>query len=88
MLYRKYGISQEDYEAMFARQMGVCAICGRPETHIQKNGRVNALHIDHCHSSGVVRELLCNHCNTMLGSANDSIEVLQRAIAYLKKHST
>ena len=75
-----YGITQEEYEAMHATQNGVCALCGRPSFR----GR---LAVDHCHSTGAVRELLCNACNTGLGLFQDSPELLAKAIEYLKKHA-
>jgi hypothetical protein len=58
-----YGISLEQYEAMVARQGGLCAICKeKPE---------KSLCVDHCHTSGRVRGLLCNNCNCMLGFAQN-----------------
>lgn len=60
--YRKfYGITLEQYDAMFAKQAGRCAICGT-----DKPGR-QRLHVDHCHATKKVRGLLCFVCNTRLG---------------------
>jgi|SRR3989442_882027 len=73
---RHYGISWQDYKAMAARQAGACAICKR------KPGRT--LHIDHCHSTGKVRGLLCNNCNSGLGSFDDQCSLLQAAAEYLE----
>ena len=72
-----YKITLEDYEALFALQNGVCAICKSPP------GR-RRLSVDHCHSSGRIRGLLCDTCNPMLGNAHDRIDILQTAIDYLK----
>jgi hypothetical protein len=58
-----YGISLEQYEAMVARQGGLCGIC--------KEKLEKSLCVDHCHTSGRVRGLLCNNCNCMLGFAQD-----------------
>jgi hypothetical protein len=74
----KYGISQEQFEEMLARQCGVCAICSRKEE--SKRGR---LFVDHCHSTGVVRGLLCSRCNSGLGNFRDSPEIMDNARAYL-----
>jgi hypothetical protein len=80
--YRRYGITVDDYDKMLLEQGGRCAICpavsagGRHKKHF---------HIDHCHKTGVVRGLLCNSCNTLLGSSKDSVRTLQNAIAYLKR---
>lgn len=70
----RYGISLADYETMFARQEGRCAICG-------VSGK--KLVVDHNHTTGKVRALLCHHCNTMIGSAREDITILLHAAAYL-----
>jgi Recombination endonuclease VII len=76
-----YGMEPGQYTAMFATQDGKCAICGTTEA--KGKGR---LHVDHCHSTGKVRALLCNSCNLRLGHSYDSIELLQLSIEYLVKH--
>lgn len=43
------------------------------------------LHVDHCHQTGKIRGLLCQKCNMALGLLNDSVEILETAIRYLKK---
>lgn len=45
------------------------------------------LHVDHDHETGLIRGLLCHHCNTLLGHAKDSVDVLEAAIVYLKSRS-
>lgn len=60
-LYRAYGLSLEQFDELFYRQAGRCGCCGddlRP-------GR--AMHLDHDHSSGMVRAILCHACNVGLG---------------------
>jgi hypothetical protein len=80
-LRRKYNITIDDYAAMFAVQSGVCKICGaEPPTG-------KHLHVDHDHSNGRVRALLCTDCNLMLGLAHDDTARLRKAIAYLEEHS-
>jgi hypothetical protein len=76
-LKQVYGISVEEYEALLARQNGVCAIC-------KKKDRVR-LCVDHCHDARTVRGLLCNKCNIGLGHFDDDIERLRAAIAYLER---
>jgi hypothetical protein len=73
----KYGMTLTEYDAMFAEQGGVCAICKRP----QIDGR--RLAIDHDHRTGAVRGLLCNPCNQMLGAVGDNSLSLVNAIGYL-----
>lgn len=75
-----YGITLAERNAMEQSQGGLCAICNSKP----KNGR--PLHIDHDHTTGQVRSLLCGHCNSMLGYASDSIFRLHAAIAYLRGH--
>jgi len=77
-MIRKYGITPEVYKDMFVYQEGACAICGTPPPIDRK------LAVDHDHLTGKVRGLLCQKCNVVLGGANDSIEILTKAIKYLK----
>jgi hypothetical protein len=78
-LIKKYGVTLKDYDAMLISQGGECAICNKPESE-EKHG---VLHVDHCHKTGVVRGLLCNNCNQVLGRAMDNPETLCRAAEYL-----
>jgi hypothetical protein len=55
---------------------GACDLCGK---------QADNLHIDHDHSTGQVRGVLCSSCNTGLGKLGDTIEGLQRAITYLER---
>ena len=83
-LVKTYGITQDQYEAMYKQQGGVCAICGGlPD--IVKHG-ITRLAVDHDHATGKVRGLLCNNCNSGMGIIGDTIEHLERALAYLKQH--
>jgi hypothetical protein len=84
-LKRTFNITLEQYNKMLSVQNNVCAICKKPETKVfKKTGKVNDLAVDHCHSSGNIRGLLCWRCNTAIGRFEDSIEILQNAIEYLK----
>jgi hypothetical protein len=76
-----YGISLETYQSMWNEQNGLCAICGKHESNFAKK-----LAVDHCHETGNVRLLLCNHCNTGLGLLKDK-QTLENAIKYLEKFS-
>lgn len=78
----KYGLTQEQVEEMDAR--GVCDVCGRSAEEVAANGRSGErLHIDHDHETGVVRGVLCKHCNSALGLAGDDPERLIALAAYL-----
>lgn len=84
-LKRNYKITLDQYNQMLLDQNLVCAICLKEETSVDKKlGKVKDLAVDHCHTTGKVRGLLCWKCNTSLGKL-DSIEYLQRAIDYLNK---
>lgn len=76
-LLRKFGITVEQYDEMFAAQGGVCAICSCPP-HYKR------LAVDHNHETGQVRGLLCGWCNRSLGGFRDSTELLVSAARYLK----
>lgn len=86
-LKRYYGMSSSDYMSMFLQQEGKCAICRSPETEKDRHGNIRVLAVDHCHTTGSVRGLLCYACNSMLGQAHDNQETLLAAVAYLRKHS-
>ena len=77
---KKYGILPEDYDQMYIEQEGKCAVCGTHQSSMKKK-----LVVDHCHKTGKVRGLLCNHCNSLLGFSRDNIATLNGAISYLKK---
>jgi len=77
-----YGITVEQWEEMKEAQGNKCAICRRPFT-----GNTKRIQVDHDHTTGQVRDLLCYKCNTLLGQCSDDIDTLQRAIAYLRRHS-
>lgn len=84
-LRKQYGITAEDYARMRADQGGVCAICGNGQSHNVKNGAPARLCVDHCHTTGKVRGLLCVSCNRMLGYARDDPKLLRGAIGYLRR---
>lgn len=78
---RKYGITVEIYNALLLEQNNSCATCLRAAKEFTKR-----LAVDHCHTTGKVRGLLCSQCNTALGKYRDDIETMERAITYLKRH--
>lgn len=77
---RKYNLSLEEVTALWTAQGNKCAICKIEKEKVSTN---NGLHIDHCHTTGKVRGLLCGNCNRGLGMFEDSPELLQSAINYL-----
>ena len=81
---RRYGLSEHAYWDLFEAQGGVCAICHQPETCVIR-GTTALLSVDHDHRTGAVRGLLCQHCNHGLGRFFDKPELLEEAIAYLRR---
>ena len=81
---RTYGISLADFNRMVLQQGNRCACCGTDEP----GGRHQSWNVDHDHSTGAVRQLLCKDCNIVLGIVEDSPEHLQRLIDYVLRHSS
>lgn len=79
-LKRKFGITVDDYERMFERQNGCCQVCG---TSAEENGK--RLAVDHSHSTGAVRDLLCNNCNATVGFVGEDAERARKLAEYLEK---
>jgi len=80
LLRSKYGLSNEDYNAMLINQNNQCAICGKHKEEI-KNKR--HLHVDHCHTTGRIRGLLCFRCNFGLGWFQHDPKRFEMALAHL-----
>ena len=78
-LRSKYGISAEEYDEMLLEQGGVCVICSA------EPGK-RRLSVDHCHSEGHVRGLLCQNCNAGLGMFQDNPDLLLAAANYLERN--
>ena len=78
---KSYGIGIFEYYQMYDEQKGKCGICEKERLNKGKDGLV----VDHCHNKGHVRGLLCVHCNTGLGQFKDNVELLHKAIEYLKE---
>jgi hypothetical protein len=77
-----------DYDSMLVKQEGKCAICGtsNPVGEGNTTKRLTfAFAVDHCHATGKVRGLLCNPCNRGIGFLKDDVDLLAKAIKYLKE---
>ena len=84
--FRQLGITDADYNRMFAQQDGRCWICSS-ESATHKTSPEKRLVIDHDHMDGTVRGLLCQKCNKALGLFNDDLALLVQAVHYLTKHA-
>lgn len=86
-LRSNFGITLEQYNVISGKQDHKCANCRRPESSVDfRSGRVRRLAIDHDHSTGKIRELLCQRCNNMLGLAKEDPIILRNAANYIEKH--
>jgi hypothetical protein len=74
----KYGITLQDYNNLFDKQKGTCAICGIHQVEVK-----HTMVVDHNHETGKIRGLLCDNCNKGLGFFQDSVEYLTKARVYL-----
>ena len=82
-LRRLYGFSEAEYNEMYLRQNGTCAICCKVPEVTGKNSR---LHVDHNHRTGKVRGLLCYGCNIAMGFIGEDPEKLMKILDYLNFH--
>lgn len=82
-LKRIYGITLEEFNSLLKEQNNQCCIC---KTKNPK-GKGDRFHVDHCHTTGKVRGLLCGKCNCAIGLLNEDINLFLSAKEYLEKHN-
>jgi hypothetical protein len=85
-LRRSYGISLAEYEELLRQQGGVCAICGIEPMladRVDARWKDSLLVVDHCHTTGAVRGLLCSTCNLAIGYLKDDPNRMMAAAAYV-----
>lgn len=75
---KKFGMTPEQFVAMYDAQSGACAICGTSEKKLKTK-----LSIDHCHKTNRVRGLLCGDCNRAIGLMKDDPVRIRAASEYL-----
>lgn len=88
-LGQKYGIDVIDRDNMLDDNHGCCELCGNPINFAEVIGgrkRSEQAVVDHCHTSGKLRGILCSTCNLTLGNVKDSPRLLRRMADYLEKH--
>jgi len=76
-LNKNYNLTLEEFNQMYELQNGKCYLCEKPISGKE-------VKIDHNHSTGKVRKLLCHNCNTSLGLLNEDIKLFEKCIDYLK----
>lgn len=79
-LQKLYNLTVDEYEQLYAEANGCCQVCGISEEDNNKR-----LAVDHCHSTGKVRGLLCGKCNTALGQLDDDLDKISALYSYLKE---
>jgi hypothetical protein len=84
-ILKQYNMTEEEYNARLKAQDGHCAFPGCLATEFRKE-MGDSLAPDHNHETGKVRDLLCYRHNMLLGLAKDSIQELEAAVSYLRKH--
>ena len=80
-LRRRYGIGAGEYDALLARQGGVCAVCYED----RRDSRDREMPVDHDHDSGAIRGILCDNCNRIIGLFQDDPRILRNAVRYLQR---
>lgn len=80
-LKKQFNMSNSDFDTLLKAQDHKCLICNAHESQID-----TVMCIDHCHSTGKIRGLLCRSCNLAIGLLKDNIPALKRAIDYLDKN--
>jgi hypothetical protein len=81
-LIKKFGISLQEIDLIIARQGNKCLICDR---EFSKFSRLTSPHVDHNHSTGMFRGVICGRCNVGLGHFEDSVGLLKSAVGYLEE---
>jgi len=84
-LKASYDLTMENYNKMLIEQNGVCAVCKNPENTKHRSGCTNRLSVDHNHTTGKIRQLLCTRCNSLIGMSKENISTLLAAVDYLRK---
>lgn len=82
LLKTNYNMSLKQYNEIFVKQNGCCAICKKHQSELSIT-----LAVDHNHETGKIRGLLCQNCNRALGHFQDNINTMQNAILYIKKYN-
>ena len=77
-------VTVAEYDALWKAQGGVCSACGKPEQS-SVQGRPRKLAVDHCHTTGRVRGLLCGNCNRALGLLYEDPERIKGLLRYIEE---
>ncbi len=88
-LWRVYGLTTEAYEKMLTNQNGLCACCSQSEARRvgrkKRSENVPMLNVDHCHTTGRIRGLLCSACNQALGLLGEDPHRIKALLHYVEE---
>lgn len=86
--YKRYNLTLSEYEQMLSEQQELCAACGQPEKgrSTRNTSKTSALSVDHCHTTGKVRGLLCRKCNMALGLLDEDQGKILALAEYIKRY--
>lgn len=83
-LKKHFNMTMKDYQDMLESQDYKCLIC---ETRFDIEVIGKRPNLDHCHSTGKIRGILCFNCNTGIGKLNDNLSTLKKAVQYLESYN-
>tara|TARA_B110000977_G_scaffold15929_1_gene19447 strand:+ start:156 stop:485 length:330 start_codon:yes stop_codon:yes gene_type:complete len=78
----RYNITTEQYDTILKQQNNCCDVCGEHESKFK-----NSLCVDHNHSTGKIRGLLCNNCNSAFGKLKENTNIMYNLINYANKYN-
>ncbi len=84
-LQHNYGIDIVTYELMSKKQKGVCKLCKQSETR-KHNNQTDRLSVDHHHTTGKIRGLLCYRCNLLISQFENNLELLKQILEAVPKY--
>lgn len=88
-LHKTLGVSAADYKTLLDRAEYKCEICGKQHKWEASRRYERArLGVDHDHVNGRIRGVLCNKCNAAIGLLQDSVDLVENAATYLRKHKS
>lgn len=79
-LFRRYGITYEDFLRIRAEQNDSCVICNKQFSRTP--------HVDHDHETNLTRQLICSGCNLKVGVFESDKDIVKEIILYLYKHNS
>lgn len=85
---RNYGLNLDQVNELYEAADHKCGLCKSEGFLMGTNGHTQTLVVDHCHTTGVVRGILCHNCNRALGLMQDSPDILRLAAAWVERATT